>query len=129
MHSSTSKGKEASTIPIAHTSVSVTQEPGEAADGTVIMRKMQIPRKRRHEPSDLLLFSDPLDGTSSDEQSFDEEDMIGSDSDAETVSLGIRSDEKKHSFEEQAVCSITSAWLPASRALTLDTGWQSHTPS
>jgi hypothetical protein len=127
MHPSTSKGKEASTTPVAPSSVSLTQEPGDAADVTVTMHKRQKRRKRRHGPSDLLLFSDPLVGTSSDEHSFDEEDMIGSDSDAETVSLGLKSNEKKHSFEEQAVCSISSAQLPSSCELTPDTGWQSHT--
>lgn len=113
MYPSTSKGKEASsTTPIAHASVSLTQEPGDDAERSGIIRKLQKRRKRRHDPSDLLLFSDPLDGTSSDEQSFDEEDMIGSDSDAETISLGIKSNDKKQTLDEQVVCIIILAWLP-----------------
>ena len=34
--------------------------------------------------------------------------MFGSDSDAETISLGVRSNEKKQSFDEQVVCIILS---------------------
>jgi hypothetical protein len=128
MHPSTSKAKEASTTPIAYASVSLNQEPGDAAQVTVMKRKPQKHQKRRHDPSDLLLFSDPLDGTSSDEQSFNEEDMFGSDSDAETISLGFKSNDKKQSFDDQVVCIIIYFRLPGPRTLTLDTGWQSHTP-
>ena len=103
MHHSTSKGKEASTTPIAHVSGSLTQDPGNAAKVTVIKHKMQKHQKCCHDPSDLLLFSDPLDDTSSDEQSFDEEDMLGSDSDAETISLAFTSNNQRQSFDEQVV--------------------------
>ena len=87
---------------------SITEDPGGGAEPSVIKPKMQTRRKRHHDPGNLLLFSDPLDGTSSDEHSFDEEDMFGSDSDAETISLGVRSNEKKQSFDEQVVCIILS---------------------
>ena len=111
MHSSTPKGTDASTNAIAHASVSFKQEPGGAAEVTVMKRKTQKRRKRRHDSSDLLLFSDPLDGTSSDEQSFDEADMFGSDSDAETISLGFKSNDQKNLFDEQVVCIIISSPL------------------
>ena len=111
MHSSTSKDKEPLTTSTAQALVSLKQEPGDAAEGTVIKRKTQRRRKRRHDPSELLLFSDPLDGTSSDEQSFDEEDMFGSDSDAETISLGFRSKDQKQLFDDQVVCIIISGHL------------------
>ena len=97
----TSKGKVVSNN-------SITEDPGSGAKPSVIKPKMQTRRKHHHDPGDLLLFSDPLDGTSSDEHSFDEEDMFGSDSDAETISLRVRSNEKKQSFDEQVVCIILS---------------------
>ena len=87
---------------------SITEDPSSGAELSVIKPKMQMCQKHHHNPGDLLLFSDPLDGTSSDEHSFDEEDMFGSDSDAETISLGVRSNEKKQSFDEQVVCIILS---------------------
>lgn len=123
MHPSTSKAKEASTTPIAHASISLNQEPGDAAQVTVIKHKPQKHWKHRHDPSNLLLFSDPLDSTSSDEQSFDEEDMFGSDSDAETISLGFKTNDKKQSFDDQVVCIVIYFRLPGSRMLTFDTGW------
>ena len=87
---------------------SITEDPSGGAELSVIKPKMQTHQKRHHDPGDLLLFSDPFDGTSSDEHSFDKEDMFGSDSDAETISLGVRSNEKKQSFDEQALCIILS---------------------
>ena len=41
-------------------------------------------RTTRHSP---VMLSDPLSSPSSDEQSFDEDDMYGSDPDVETISL------------------------------------------
>jgi hypothetical protein len=46
------------------------------------------------------MFSDPLDSTSSDEQSFDEDDMFGSDSDVETISLTSGSKEVSQTSED-----------------------------
>ena len=111
MHPSTSKGKEASTTAIAPASITFKQEPSDATEITVIKRKPQKRRKRHHHPSNLLLFSDPLDGTSSDEQSFSEEDMVGSDSDAETISLGFKSNPKKQLFDDQVVAMMHCARL------------------
>ena len=87
---------------------SITEDPSGGTESSVLKPKMQTRWKCHHNPGDLLLFSDTLDGTSSDEHSFDEEDMFGSDSDAETISLGVRSNEKKQSFDEQVVCIILS---------------------
>ncbi|KAN0133107.1 hypothetical protein V8E53_009137 [Lactarius tabidus] len=98
MHNSTSKGKQASTM---HTSVPPNQEPSDAHDITLIRHKVNKRQQRRPDPSELLLFSDPLDGTSSDEQSFDEEDMCGSDSDVETISLGFRSNDQVQPIDMQ----------------------------
>ncbi|KAN0138606.1 hypothetical protein V8E53_003594 [Lactarius tabidus] len=98
MHNSTSKGKQASTM---HTSVPPNQEPSDAHDITLIRCKVNKHQQRRPDPSELLLFSDPLDGTSSDEQSFDEEDMCGSDSDVETISLGFRSNDQVQPIDMQ----------------------------
>ena len=67
---------------------SITDDPSSGAELSVIKPKMQMCQKHHHNPGDLLLFSDPLDGTSSDEHSFDEEDMFGSDSDAEISESG-----------------------------------------
>jgi hypothetical protein len=103
MHNSTSKGKQASTM---HTSVPPNQEPSDAHDITLIRRKVNKHQQRRPDPSELLLFSDPLDGTSSDEQSFDEEDMCGSDSDVETISLGFRSNDQVQPIDMQVVCIV-----------------------
>jgi hypothetical protein len=52
-----------------------------------------------------------LDSTSDDEQSFDEEDMFGSDPDAETISLGFKSNKKKQSFDEDIIGIIISGYL------------------
>ena len=87
---------------------SITEDPSGGAKLSVIKPKMQTHWKRCHTPGNLLLFSDPLDGTSSDEHSFDKEDMFRSDSDAETISVRVRPNEKKQSFDEQVVCIILS---------------------
>ena len=42
---------------------SITEDPGGGAKLSVIKPKMQMRWKRHHDPGDLLLFSDPLDGT------------------------------------------------------------------
>ena len=100
---------EDSTTPILRASHSLTEGFDGDIDATVIIPKRQKPWKHRHKPGNLHLFSDPLDGTSSDEQSFDEEDMFGSDSDAETVSLVAKMNKKKRPFDEQMVCIMNSA--------------------
>ena len=106
-----SNDNEDSTTPILRASHSLTEGFDDDIDATVIIPKRQKPWKHRHKPGNLHLFSDPLDGTSSDEQSFDEEDMFGSDSDAETVSLVAKMNKKKQPFDEQRVCIIDSVSL------------------
>jgi hypothetical protein len=60
-------------------------------------QKQRSPRTFRHTK---VMFSDPLDSTSSDEQSFDEDDMFGSDSDVETISLTSGSKEVSQTSED-----------------------------
>ena len=100
----TSKGEEVSTAPNVHPSHPLIEDLGGDVEAAAIVPQRQKRRKRHHEDGDHFLFSDPLDGTSSDEMSFDEEDMFGSDSDAETVSLAVKTNKKKRSFNEHAVC-------------------------
>ena len=50
------------------------------------------------------MFSDPLDGTSSNDMSCDEVDMYGSDPDVETISLGAGSNDNVQCLDEEVVC-------------------------
>jgi hypothetical protein len=50
------------------------------------------------------MLSEPLDSSSDDTKSFDEEDMYGSDSDIETISLPGRSREVEES-PDHTVCA------------------------
>jgi hypothetical protein len=50
------------------------------------------------------MFFDPLDSSSSDTQSFDEDDMFGSDSGVETISLKPESEEQASPTNEYTVC-------------------------
>lgn len=107
MHQSTSKDDQTTT---AQTSVSFEQRPSGATEVTVFKR-VNKRRKFHQDPEELLLFSDPLDGSSSDEQSFDEDDMCGSDSDVETISLGFRSNVQTRQMDAPVVCSMKSPVL------------------
>jgi hypothetical protein len=49
------------------------------------------------------MLSDALDNTSSDEMSFDEEDMYGSDPDVETITLASGSNQQMQSPNDQVV--------------------------
>jgi hypothetical protein len=124
MYPSTCKGKE-NTSPILHASASFTHGPGDDTEVVVIKREVKKRRKFRLDPEELLLFSDPLDGTSSDDQSFDEEDMCGSDSDVETISLGFRSsDQMQSSINQSVVCLILSDYLVQEHLhVTCNPGW------
>ena len=51
-------------------------------------------------------FSDPLESTSSDSKSFDEDDMFGSDSDVETISLKPSLEGCEQSSNEHLVCTF-----------------------
>jgi hypothetical protein len=52
------------------------------------------------------MLCDPLDSSSSDTQSFDEDDMYGSDSGMETISLKPSSKEQARSADEHMVCNL-----------------------
>jgi hypothetical protein len=50
------------------------------------------------------MLSDPLDSSSSDTRSFNEDDMYGSDSGVETISLKPDLKEKERDTKETMVC-------------------------
>ena len=54
--------------------------------------------------SSAIPFSDSLESTSSDSKSFDEDDMFGSDSDVETISLKPGLKDHEQSSNEHLVC-------------------------
>ena len=118
MYPSTFKGKEPANSKVTRTTASL-QNPGGADDHSAMMRKIRRCRQRRDNSSDLVLFSDSLDGTSSDEQSFDDDDMFGSDSDAQTISLPLKPNSDKNSCDKQIVCIGPSISL---NTLISDTG-------
>jgi hypothetical protein len=103
MHPSTSKDNHTTTT---HTSVSFQPGPSDLDVATVLKHIGKKHRKHRQDPRELLLFCDPLDGTSSDEQSFDEDDMCCSDPDVETISLGFRSKDQKQPLNVPVVCHM-----------------------
>ena len=110
MYPSTFKGKEPANPKVTNTTASL-RSPGGVDDRSAMMRKIRRRRQRHDNPSDLVLFSDSLDGTSSDEQSFDDDDMFGSDSDAQTISLPLKPSSDKNSCDEQVVCISPSISL------------------
>lgn len=90
--------------PGSHTPGSAS--PGHHAAGTAADQTYR--RKARRDIRDPpTMLSDPLDGSLSDNQSFDEDDMYGSDSDIETISLKPESEEQARSTNEYIVCN----WL------------------
>lgn len=62
---------------------------------------LRTSRKDPRNPPSML--SDPIDSPSSDTKSFDEDDMYGSDSDVETISLKPDSDEQTRVVNEHMV--------------------------
>ena len=50
------------------------------------------------------MFSDPLDGTFSNDMSFDEVDIYGSDPDVETISLRAGFNDNVQCLDEVVVC-------------------------
>jgi hypothetical protein len=85
-------------------SIPITQVNSSAPSDTTQVQKLKTHGKihRRRDPPSM--FSDPLDGTSSDDMSFDEVDMYGSDPDAETISLGAGSNHNVQCSDEEVVC-------------------------
>ena len=60
---STFKGKEPANSKVTHMTASL-QNPGGADNHSAMMHKIWRRRQCRDNPSDLVLFSDSLDGTS-----------------------------------------------------------------
>ena len=60
---------------------------------------------KRHIQDMPLMLSDPLDSSSSDTMSFDEEDMFGSDSDIEIISLPSGSQDEVENAQDNMVCT------------------------
>jgi hypothetical protein len=67
------------------------------------------------------MFSDPLDSSSSDDQSFDEDDMYGSDSGVETISLGPESKDEIQSLNQDLVSTHLVKQIHAILHLKQDT--------
>jgi len=72
---------------IGSSSMSITQAHSSTPRGSTQVEKVKEHHKFRRCGDLHSMFSEPLDSTSSDEMSFDEEDMYGSDPDVETISL------------------------------------------
>ena len=73
-------------------------------DQVIIQGQPQLGWQRvYHSP---IMLSDPLDSPSSDAKSFDEEDMYGSDSDVETVSLKQPGQGLSCTSHELLVCPV-----------------------
>lgn len=72
---------------------------------------------RRNIKTSTILFYNAVDGSASDTKSFDEDDMYGSDSDVETISLKPHSDTQPTMTNEQGmqrtVCNLTYCTVPS----------------
>jgi hypothetical protein len=75
------------------------------------------------------MFSDPLDSPSSDSKSFDEDDMYGSDSDVETISMKPSSNEQDRSPTGHMVCTLFCHRLGSSLYLMQDNDTSSELDS
>ena len=108
MQSHTSKGK--TILSTSHTSVkhtSATIKPDNLGASRAPNRKgRRTPRRKVRSPQ--AMFPDPLDSPSSDTKSFDEDDMYGSDSGVETISLASGSKEKVQSPDDDKVYAWAS---------------------
>jgi hypothetical protein len=112
MQAHTSKVKHSSSTSHrlrSHTPDSVTQSC--QADHKTAARSFQ--RKAQRDIRDPTMLSDPLDGSSSDTQSFDEDEMYGSDSGVETISLKPNSKEDAGSADELMVCKLAHEYIEA----------------
>ena len=89
---------------IGSSSMSITQAHSPAPRGSTQVEKVKEHHKFRRCGDLHSMFSEPLDSTSSDEMSFDEEDMYGSDPDVETISLVSASNDKELCSDEDVVC-------------------------
>ena len=97
------------TQPASHSSETYTHagnmQDEDMDDQVIIQGQPWLGRQRvYHSP---IMLSDPLDSPSSDAKSFDEEDMYGSDSDVETVSLKQPGQGLSSTSHELLVCPVT----------------------
>ena len=102
-----------SNVQIGHASVPVQQAHSPPPSGATQPLKPKAHRKFSSDGVQISMFSDLLDNTSSDEMSFDEEDMYGSDPDVETISLGSGSNQVVRSSEEDVVCFLSGQPIKA----------------
>jgi hypothetical protein len=86
-----------------HGSTPVTQGYQSADKAPDQKRKQKGQRSVRNSP---IMFSDPINDSSSDTQSFDEDDMYGSDSGVETISLAPPSNAQDGMTNEHIVCHL-----------------------
>ena len=76
------------------------QQPSTAGDGK---RKRAV---HKNNNDSLFMFSDPVDSSSSDTESFDVDDMYGSDPDVQTISMKHLTIEEPMSSDENNVCTL-----------------------
>jgi hypothetical protein len=70
-------------------------------------------KARRDVCNPPTMFSDPLDSSSSNTRSFDDDDMYGSDSGVETISLKHDLKEKARDNKETMVCTCPTMYIRA----------------
>ena len=131
MQSHTSKGKHTSFV--SHTSPTppsstVTRHHQSANKAPDQKRKWNVRKDVRLSP---MLFSDSEDDLSSDTQSYDMDDLYGSDSGIETFSLTSYSDAQVRMTSKQTVCNFpnyTHSGLSQSSRMVIRshnlTGWR-----
>ena len=108
MQSHTSKGKPISSTShtsVKHTSATIIPDNPDAGRAPNWMGR-QRSHQKVHSPQ--AMFPNPLDSSSSDAKSFDEDDMYGSDSGVETISLASGSKGKVQSPDENKVYAWAS---------------------
>src|ERR1700761_501620 len=127
------KGKAVSPVSnslIGSSSMSITQAHSSTPRGSTQVEKVKEHHKFRRCGDLHSMFSEPLDSTSSDEMSFDEEDMYGSDPDVETISLVSASNDKELCSDEDVVCvqptHLMYAILHNDRTMTVCWSWMAY---
>lgn len=105
MNSHTSKGKGSSST----SDTSVSHSPVTAKEvhqiPTSVPDQKHVWKSRRHVHTPRIMFLDPSDDPLSDAESFDKDDMYGSDSGVETISLRSGSKEQDQQLNECMVCT------------------------
>lgn len=85
-------------------------------------------KARRDVRAPPTMFFDPMDSSPSDTESFNEDDMYGSDSGDEIISLRTVSKEKAQSPDDPSVCTSSCADFVLSRYLMFEAGHRSYAP-